>query len=557
MAALGGLVALALVLRLQGLPGAWGADALYYAETALGDRVPDFADRSHRVLFIALVKLGLWAGGSPVGASVPGVLLSVAVLPALWFAGRRRLGDRAALLPPLLWTFLGLDLEEVVELSADAAIALPCAVGLALLVGARDRPQGRMRWLVGAGVALGLAAAVKETAVFALAGCSLGALCLDTGLRRLRNAVVLGGCGAALFLALSFALTPDRLTVVSANMARVEGAVRWGEVDFGWRLLTGPLPSLLTATGAWGLLTPALLPLLARLPLRALRGDLLAVTALGGLAAFWFLPVSLRTWAVLPATYPRYLLCLTPALLLACAEALRDAPTSRLERAVSGLAACAGLVFLRPDRTVWLFLLPALAATSWPALPERLRALWRPGWHYAVASAMLVTAEVTLWETRPPGLALLLGVIPVLALVAPLSRRPWLTGRTLPGEAVAAAMCVAIVATVLRFRPDPVWDLWDHLPAAKWQDPDAPGEVYADREIARWLRIARPDLADRVRSIDGGRLDGVWDDVGLTDRVLTFEPQIELLPAPVPNAWRGTVIETPHGTLNVYELSEL
>ena len=38
--------------------------------------------------------------------------MSAAVVPVLWLALRRRVGEALALLPAALWTFLGSDLEE-------------------------------------------------------------------------------------------------------------------------------------------------------------------------------------------------------------------------------------------------------------------------------------------------------------------------------------------------------------------------------------------------------------------------------------------------------------
>src|SRR5262249_32459267 len=75
------LTALALWLRLRGLPGPWGTDALAYFESVRSGAAASLDPRENRRLFLALVggalRLGSWR---PEAASVPGVLASAAVV---------------------------------------------------------------------------------------------------------------------------------------------------------------------------------------------------------------------------------------------------------------------------------------------------------------------------------------------------------------------------------------------------------------------------------------------------------------------------------------------
>jgi hypothetical protein len=516
------LTAPALWLRLRGLPGPWGTDALAYFESirhgpAAGD------PRGDRRLFLALVegalRLGDWR---PEAASLPGVVASAAVVPVLWLALRRRLGDVLALLPCLLWTFLGSDLEEVAEISADAMLALPAALAAWGVVAAARRPDGRVLPLAAAGVALGVGAVLKETMLLAVVGFGVGALAIGRGRERVRNAATIVAAALVVF-AVGLIVTPDRLATASASVAAAGAPVRPASPEFLHRLTVGIPELLLTATRSYGLLFIVAIPLLARLPFRAFRGDPLAATALAGFLAFAVLPVSLRSWALLPAQHARYFLCLMPVLLAALVDALRERAASRPERWIGALAAVVGLVFVRGSPWARVLVPPGLVLAAWPSLPEAVTRLLSERTRLALAAAVFLAAEVA-WAA--PSAAPDAVDWAVAAAAAFLVLAPWLVGRDAGAPtssfAIAAGLVLAVATTRSRFVADREWTAWSRLPTQ--------GRVFADELLARRLRAAavaahadpsrialvdaaddlpadpRPD--DRVLARDAGPLGG-------------------------------------------------
>lgn len=493
------LAALAFWLRVRGLPGTWGSDSLTYFEACRASDPLSTDPRADRWLAVALVRTALRLGGwAPAAASVPGVLLSVAVVPVLWLALRRRLGDAMALLPCAIWTFLGLALEEVVEVSSDVMTALPVAAAALGLVVAAHRMERRILPLVGAGLALGVGATLKETTLFAAVGVAAGALTIGRGAARWRHAAAVAVPAFAVFGAGVLLVNPHRIANASEYMAWDPAFVPAGAAAY-IRRMTVEIPlSLLTATQAYGLLFVVSLPLLARLPFRALRGDPLAAASIAGLLAFDVLPISLASWSLLPATRPRYLLCLVPILLGAVADALRERPASKAERWISLAAAAAGFRFVGESPWTMIVVPIGLVLTAWPALPDPIGPAFADRRRLGLSAALLVAATVA-WARLPGGPTS--AEWAVAGAVGAIVTTPWLVGRDrgdpLPYFAVGASLVLAVAMTRSRFVPDEGWDAWSHLPPS--------GRVFAERIVGRRLRAASAHAGadgDRVVLLD-------------------------------------------------------
>lgn len=347
--AVGVLVVLLVVhlwLRIGSLPGPWGADALRYLEVALGAEGAGDDPRTRRRVVLGLVELGLALfGRSPSAASVPGILASALVLPLTWLALRRSVGPWYALAPALVWTFLGVDIEETREISADALLApfgAAVAWALSALEGARERDPSRLGAAVGLGLALGLGFLVKETFVFVVVGAAVASLVLRPGWRPL---LIAGGLALVLALVGEATLGP-RLGNASADMARVDAPVALDDPAFLRRLTIDVPLLLLTADLAFGRVFLLLLPLLCLLPLRALRGAPIAVAASVSVLAFMWMPVSLDRWVVLPAHHARYLMGALPLLLVALTRALRSTGAWRGDSVLLVLGVLLALPFL-------------------------------------------------------------------------------------------------------------------------------------------------------------------------------------------------------------------
>ncbi|MCE9637446.1 MAG: glycosyltransferase family 39 protein [Planctomycetes bacterium] len=446
--ALAAITAAGLWLRLRATPGPWGSDALLYAERAVGGGEGAADTRSQRMVFVELVRLGLGlGGGTPAAASFAGIAISALVGPVLWMAARNRLGDALALLPAALWAILGLDIEEVVEISADAATALPGALIALTLVVARARPEAAKRWIFAGGLAAGAGVLLKETGAFAAVGLGVGALVIGRGRERWTlGAIAAGGAVVVLALATVFGVL-QRPEVASQEMLTASAPVHWNAPGFVQRITIDVPRMLLTATGAFGLLHVAALPLLARLPFRAARGDAVAAAALAGVIAFDIAPISFSTWAVLPANFPRYLLPVIPVWLLAISETLGDAAPGPIERRVSLLAAAAGLMFIGRSPMTWFVVPVGLALTAWPCL-----------------TPTSVSGQV----------------------------------RQTTAFVLAAAGASALLTPWARVAPDATWNAWSLLPRD--------GAVHADRLVGRRLAFAARTApgadASRVRLID-------------------------------------------------------
>lgn len=505
------LVLVAAWLRLGGLPGPWGTDALSYMETLLRGTPTGSDPRSQRVVFLTLVRLGTRLTTSPViGASLPGVLLSVAVIPALWAAGRRSLGSYGALAPAALWCVLGLDLEEVVEVSADAALALPVTLALLLVLSPGRAGQRPLHRLTGAGVLLGLAIVLKETAVFATLGVAAAAWAaapqtnrpVRAGAFRTAAVAVPAACVA---IVLTLVLTQNRLGVVSGNLAESAALVRAGDPGFLRRMSIGVPELLLTATGAFGLLLVGALPLLARLPFRAFRRDAPAVAFLVGLAALAWCPVSLAPFAVLPARFPRYALALIPALLLALAAAWRTMPAEdrcgRIERAAGIAGLAVALLFVSPDAAGTWVILPGALLAAYPLWPADWRRRCDTQFMGCATLAMGLLLSVMAWSYEAPPDTPATGwlgfaVVFVILLARWTGARVDLRGLFIAGLGLSYAAGTA----ALRFAPDRSFDAWSELPGA--------GAVFAERVLVRRLAISAHDDptrdASRLRVWDGG-----------------------------------------------------
>jgi len=477
------LTALALWIRFAALPGAWGADSLTYFEACRGGDPASMDPRSDRWLVLALVRgalrLGHW---SPAAASVPGVLMSAAVVPVLWLALRRRLGDAPALLPCALWTFLGLDVEKVVCISSDAMLALPAAFAAWGLVAASRRDERAFVPLVAAGVACGVGATLKETFIFATVGFAAGAFCVGRGRARLRNAAALAVPAALLFGA-GLLVSPHRVANASQHMAMDKAFVPDDAHAFLRRVTIEIPQALLTATQAFGLLMVVSIPLLVRLAFRAMRGDPLAAATVVGVVAFDVAPVSLQGWSLLPANRPRFLLCLMPTLFAAVVDALRDRVESKTERWVSLVAAVLALRFAGSSTWAMILVPPGLLLTAWPALPAPIASMMSERTRLGVAAAVLVAATVA-WTglARSPSTTEWIAI----AVVGALTTTPWLVGRDrgapAPYVAAGCALVLALTMARSRFAPDESWTAWSRLPAT--------GRVYAERLVGRRLCAA-------------------------------------------------------------------
>jgi hypothetical protein len=493
------LTALALWIRLAALPGTWGSDSLTYFDACRAADAVSIDPRANRWLAVALVRASLRLGGwAPAWASVPSALMSAAVVPCLWLALRRRLGDGLALLPCALWTFLGLGLEQCAEISSDVMLVLPAALAVWGLAAAAQDEERRTARLVAAGAALGVGATLKETMLFALVGFAAGAACLGRGRRRVANAAALAAPALVLFGAGVLLVDPARLRNASEYMSWDAPFLPASGEAFLRRVTVEIPESLLTATQAYGLLFVAALPLVARLPFRALRGDPLATATIAGFAAFDALPISLKTWALLPASRPRYLLCLMPLLFAALAGALRGRPSSKAERWACGAAALAALVFV--GRTPWATVLvpPAALLCAWTALPDSIALRLSDRTHVALAAAFLVAATAA-WPhaasaPSPAGWT-------VAALAGALVAVPWVADRgrapPAPHFAAGAALVLAVAAARARFVPDEEWNAWTRLPAR--------GRVFAEHLVARRLvaaSVAAGADASRVVAVE-------------------------------------------------------
>ncbi len=477
------LAALALYVRLRGLPGAWGSDSLAYFESCRDDHVGAMDPRSDRWLALVLIRASLRASHwSPAVASLPGVIASTAVVPVLWLALRRRLGDALALVPCALWAFLGLDVERVVTISTDAMVALPAACALLGLVVAARRDDGRTAPLVAAGLACGIGATLKETMLFATVGFAAGAFCVGRGPRRWKNAAALAVPALVVFAA-SLLVTPSRVVNASQYMVDDPKFVPAGGAAF-LRRVTVELPELLvTATQAFGLLFVACVPLIARLPFRALRGDPIAATTLVGFAAFDVGPVSLKGWSLLPGDRPRYLLCMMPTLFAALVDALRERVVDRTERWISLGAAAAALWFAHGSTWAAFLVPPGLVLAAWPALPEPVTRVLSERVRLGLAGGVLIATCVA-WTglAATPTRADWTVAVAAGVLVA----TPWLLGRDhaspAPYFAAGTAIVLAVAMARSRFVPDEEWTAWARLPPA--------GRVYSERLVGRRLRAA-------------------------------------------------------------------
>ena len=377
--------------------------------------------------------------------------------PVLYAAARPKAGAWLALLPAALWAVLGLDIEEVVEVSADAATALSGALAaLALSIAAGRDGRARLAVLVAGGVAVGAGFLVKETAAFAGVALVAGAFAISPGRRGISAAAAVAAGAIAVVGVGAIAGIVQSPQVVTHEMAVNAVPVAWDAPGFLRRVTIGVPAMLLTATGAFGLLHVVALPLIVRLMFGAARGRAFAVAALAGLLAFDLAPVSLSTWAVLPATFPRYLLPVLPIWFVALTETLAATPETKWERRVAIAAALAALAFVGSWPATWIVLGTALRAVL-ANLPNR-----------------------ELSRTVPD--RELLGSVAESALL------------------VAAAAC-ALLTPLARTEPDPIWNAWPLLPRT--------GTIHADRAIGRRLAIAArtspdadPVAATRIRLLD-------------------------------------------------------
>lgn len=485
LAALAIVVCAGLWLRLRAAPGPWGTDALGYAERALGggEGAPD--TRSQRVVFLHVVRAALGLGhADPLAASVPGIALSAIVGPVLFAALRPRIGSWFALLPAVLWAVLGLDVEETVELSADAATALPGAVVVLALARAQADPARALRWIVAGGAAAAAGFLLKETAAFAGAGLVAGAFVIGRGSERGR---LVAAAVLAIATVLAVGAACGLLTspgVVSHEMSWAPAAIRPGNPRFLARLTTDVPVMLVTATGAFGVMHAAALPCFARFAFRAVRGDGIAAAAVVGLVAFAVTPISFASWALLPATFPRYVLGVMPLVVAAIGATLADAPATRGERVAGWIGAALSLPFLG---------------------------------HGAVEDASIVLAAVA-----------------SAAATLPFGSRDPRSRWTVPARAAWAAALVAGALCWLdtphaRTRPDPVWTAWGELPAT--------GAIVAQRPLGRRLAIA----ARSVPTADASRLR-LWDETppeaAPGDLVISLgavEGRNDLVPAGIPD----------------------
>lgn len=450
------LVALGAWLRVRAIPGPWGADALGYVERVLqgSDGAPDA--RSHRHVFLALVRAGLaLSDGRPEGASWPGVAASAAVVVLLCAAARRVAGAWTALLPAALWAVLGLDVEEVADVSADCVAALPGAVAALAFVAALGSQRGGrppVAALCACGAAAGAAVLVKETALFPLMGLVAGAALLGTGPRqRAARAGCVAGAAAAVVAAATAAGFAQDAGIASADAAAAPGRIRWGDPALLSRLVLDVPRMLLTATGAFGFLHLAALPLVARVVVRAARGDALPAAAVASMAAFVVTPVSWDHPALLTAGFPRYVLPLFPLWLTALTDTLAAEPRSRVER-WAALAAAAAAVVAGVRAGAWWVVPAGALATSWSAVPEQVR-----------------------------------GSVPRAAADA------------LAAASLVAATAVSLTTPLARTAPDPIWTAWPALAGG--------GRIHADRLTGRRLAVAARTApgadASRIALLDG------------------------------------------------------
>lgn len=493
---LAGLVALHLWLRIDALPGPWGADALRYLAAGLDAEGPGSDPRTRRALFLWLIDAANdLFGASPTVSSLPGVLGSALVLPLTWAALRRRVGGWWALLPAALWCCLGVDLEETRELSPDALLApfgAAAAWGLARL---EDRELSWELFTAALlGVVLGLGFLVKET--FALTALAVVVAALIGG----RSRSWLWTAGALVLVAgLGEFVLGARLLNASADMARVAAPVGTDEPGFLRRVTVGVPLLLLTASLAFGRLFVVLLPALASLPSRAWRRDSVSLAAVLAVLAFMWTPVSLERWVLLPADHARYLLGALPLVLVAATTALVERPAGRVDRIAWWLGALAAVPFVIGSGVTGVVAgvgVVAAAALRVPRLESRRRAL-------ATSVAIACIASLPSDGLGVPG--------PLLGVAVVLTWLPRELDRRATAALLGATLLLTVVAVRGRFRPDLTWRVHEYVP---------PGAtLYADPVAAR-------------RALLGARLGDAplqVEVLGVQDSLPAAEPSRRLL----------------------------
>ncbi|MBK9180820.1 MAG: glycosyltransferase family 39 protein [Acidimicrobiales bacterium] len=198
----------------------WSVDEPVYRDAGRAYVDGDFStNREHPLLAKLLIGVSLQvAGDGEVGTRLPAALSGLVVGLALLGLGSRMAGRWAGLAAAGLWWLLPVAPGTIVGRIDRYGLLEPpmLAFGtLALYLAWRWSESGRARWGVGAGVALGLAAACKLTGGLALPAVALAAWWspgASAGTRRRIAAVgVAALCAAGAFLAVALVAGTDGL----------------------------------------------------------------------------------------------------------------------------------------------------------------------------------------------------------------------------------------------------------------------------------------------------------------------------------------------------------
>jgi hypothetical protein len=483
------LTVAAFLLRAAALPGLWSADDYFNTELALG-HVPlvGASDREFRLLYIGLLKAGLWfAGDRPWGACAAILAASIPAVPLTWFAARRFLGQGVALLPAAVVAVAPVFYFESTQPSADAVLAAFGAALLVFLPGATAAdPRARRRALFATGACLGLAVVFKE--MFLLAALPAAAWLGWQALRRRtpwRDLLLAAGVAAAFVIldrALSHVILPgaDRVAVVSGALAKNRSAASFGE-GLTTRLAFGPLLGMTTDAARWGGFWLAGAAAMALAATGSARRHAAVWIAIGAPLVWWFLPVSLTRFALLPVTESRYLLCALPAAAIAMFLPFADEAPGRA-RVLLADAVTFGLAIASHSRLAVAFAILA-AGASLVVLPRRAGAA-------AAASCFAAALVATMpWYGGTAGLAAWTFVVP-LAVALVLGARKDAAPAAAAAAMLASAGAAFVAGDAARRLGRERWALRDEVAGA--------AHVYAPQAAFRTLRIA------------GGRAKSPW-----------------------------------------------
>lgn len=254
----GGLTAIALVLRLPGLDsGLWIDEILtllHYAPRSVAEIVRESDSLNNHVLYTLAAHFSLaWFGESAWALRLPALVLGVATIPALYHLGRQIASRPEALLAT---TFLALNYHHV-WFSQNArgytGLLLGAVVGTSLFIRLLATARPGVRLVAGYAAALAVAAWLHLTAVMVLLAHGLiwAALIPGSPWRQRLRAAVPGGLALVLAGGLSLLLNgftlrgmlthampavigPDGTVgdEISIDPSRLQHSLSWGGAEF-------------------------------------------------------------------------------------------------------------------------------------------------------------------------------------------------------------------------------------------------------------------------------------------------------------------------------------